>query len=101
VLAVAIDGAYGYNGAFAALRVGDAIIGAPDRAPSYPYNNWEHFGVEDGHYTYCFRPDQELIGQEIDVVILGFAEDMNAVQPEVWLTAWPAPARRIELTLHE
>jgi hypothetical protein len=98
-LAVAIPGDYGFNNAFAALRIGDEIRGAPDRAPSYPYNNWEHFGVEDGNYTYYFPLRADDAGAAIEVIVLGFADDMEDIVPEVWITAHPAPFARRRLVL--
>ena len=98
-LAVAIPGRYGFNNAFAALRVGESIRGAADRAPSYPYNNWEHFGVEDGDYTYYFPLGADDVGAGIEIIVLGFAEDMEDVVPEVWITAHPAPFERRRLVL--
>ncbi len=41
-LAVAIPGDCGTDGVVAVLRIGDELIGAPDRSPSYPSNHWEH-----------------------------------------------------------
>lgn len=98
-LAVAVPGKYGFNNAFAALRVGDEIRGAADRAPSYPYNNWEHFGIEDGDYTYYFPLRADDVGAGIEVIVLGFAEVMEDVVPEVWITAHPAPFERKRLIL--
>ncbi|HSP43052.1 MAG TPA: hypothetical protein VLO11_09290, partial [Luteolibacter sp.] len=37
-LCVAVEGEHGVEGCYAALRVGDRLIGAPDRAASYPSN---------------------------------------------------------------
>jgi len=98
-LAVAIPGKYGFNNAFAALRVGESTRGAADRAPSYPYNNWEHFGIEDGDYTYYFPLGADDVGAQIALIVLGFAEDMEDVTPEVWITAHPAPFERRRLVL--
>jgi hypothetical protein len=98
-LAVTIPGRYGFNNAFAALRVGDDVRGAPHRAPSYPYNNWEHFGLEDGNYAYYFPLRANDTKAQVDVFVLGFAEKMREITPEVWMTAHPAPHVRKRLIL--
>ena len=41
-LCVAVDGEHGSEGCYAALRRNGKLVGAPDRAPSYPVNPWEN-----------------------------------------------------------
>ena len=57
-LSVAINGFHGVEGAYAALKVGDKYVGAPDRARSYPSNTWEYVNAKgDSNYTYYFPLD--------------------------------------------
>jgi hypothetical protein len=106
-LAVAIPGRTGNDGVWAALRVGSGkeqhLVGAPDRAPSFPANVWEH-RVEEvgGNYTFYFPLRPQWRGQPIEVVVLGFPSDAQApksIVPEVWLTAPTPPRERARLTL--
>jgi hypothetical protein len=98
-LAVCVPGDYGTDGAWAALRVDGHIIGAPDRAPSYIDNPWEHYGSGDGNYTYYFPLDETMLNREIEVVVLGMVDGMRSVRPSVWLCpgSWPWVEMRLTL----
>jgi len=99
-LAIPLEGRHGREGAFAALRVGGRLVGAPDRSVSYPTNVWE-FRVEPKaeNYTYYVPVTPEMIGQKIEVVVLGLNKDMLDFKPEVWITAYPIPFESRELVL--
>jgi len=91
-LAVAVPGDYGTDGAVAALRIGDELIGAPDRAPCYPSNHWEHSPVRaNGNYTFNIPLSERMQNESIEVLVLGLNDGMASVQPDVWLTAYPIP----------
>ncbi len=94
-LCVAVEGEHGQEGAYAAIRMGDRLIGAPDRAPSYPVNPWE-FPVRrhDSGYTYFFPLDESMVGQELEVVLLGMEGGGQKIQPSVWITARELPFTR-------
>jgi hypothetical protein len=99
-LAVALNGKHGDEGAYAALRIDGKYRGAPDRAVSFPSNTWEYFNVEsDSNYTYYFPLDPSDAGKKIEVVILGLKNGTAEFDPEVWITAYPAPQKRIRLKL--
>ena len=71
-LAVAIPGNYGNEAAYAALKIGNDYVGAPDRAPSFESNHWEHVVKDvDGNYTYYFPFNEDWLNKEIDVYALG------------------------------
>ena len=92
-LCVALNGKHGVEGAYAALRTSDGrYIGAPDRATSFPCNPWE-FGVtkRDSNYTYYFAVTPEMVGKDLEVVVLGGANAEDNLRPEVWQTAHAAP----------
>ena len=93
-LCVAVEGEHGVEGAYAALRVGDRLIGAADRAAAYPANPWEApvRKLKTG-YTYFFPLDASMVGEEIEVVLLGMAGGGQALEPSVWLTARELPFR--------
>ena len=92
-LCVALNGRHGVEGAYAALRTAKGrIIGAPDRATSYPSNPWEFPNCKrDRNYTYYFPVTPEMVGQTLEVVALGTAGCDDNLQPEVWQTAPAAP----------
>jgi hypothetical protein len=99
-IAVALNGKHGYEGAYAALRVGDRYVGAPDRSVSFPSNTWEYFNVEsDNHYTYYFPFEPEFIGKNLEVVVLILKDGLNEIKPEAWVTAYPFPYECMELNL--
>jgi hypothetical protein len=97
-LAVALNGRHGNEGAYAALKIGDQYIGAPDRAVSYPSNTWEYFNVDsDENYTYYFPLLPEYTGENIKVIILGLKSGQAGFKPEVWINTYPDPRKRIAL----
>jgi len=100
-LSVALNGEHGNEGAYAALKIGDQYIGAPDRAVSYPSNTWEYFNVEsESNYTYYFPLFPEYVGEKIEVVILGLQDGKGEFTPEVWLSAYPDPREKIFIELN-
>jgi hypothetical protein len=102
MLAVAINGHHGSEGAYAALRVDGQPLGAPDRAVSYPSNTWEYKNVDaDANYAYYFPLSADMVGRKIDVVVLITADGHNDVAPEAWLTAYPIPFENRELVLYD
>ena len=99
-LAIPLEGLHGREGAFAALRVGGRLVGAPDRSVSYPTNVWE-FRVEPKaeNYTYYVPVTPEMIRQKIEVVVLGMNKDMLDFKPEAWIAAYPIPFESRKLVL--
>jgi len=99
-LAIPLEGRHGREGAFAAVRIGDRIAGAPDRSVSYPTNVWE-FRVEpkDENYTYYVPLTQDMAGTTIEVVVVGMNKEMLDFKPEAWITSYPVPFERRELIL--
>ena len=91
-LCVAIEGIHGVEGAYAALRVGNELVGAADRAVSYPSNVWENeVAVRDRNYTYYFPMKKEYEGRKIELVTLGFNENASKIKPVVWQTTNQPP----------
>ena len=88
------------EGAYAALRVGDRIVGAPTRATSFPSNVWEYpVPRRDSHYTYFVPVTDDMVGQPVEVIVLGMDPEHLAFEPEVWLTAYATPHASQELVL--
>jgi hypothetical protein len=91
-LCVAVDGTHGQEGCYAAIRIGDRLIGAPDRAPSYPVNPWEYpVRRHDSGYTYFFPLDQSMLGQDLEVILLGMKGGGQDIKPAIWMTAKDLP----------
>ena len=105
-LAIAVHGSHGAEGAYAAIRVDNKYVGAPDRSVSYHTSAWEA-GVREhqSNYTYYIPVTMDMEGKRIDVVVLGLGEKMNqpecvkSIRPEIWLTAYPVPFQIKELVL--
>ena len=100
-LAIPIFGEHGVEGASAALRVDGIPRGAPDRAGAYPTNVWEYLvATRETGYTYYVPVTGDMIGAEIEVVVLGLNPEAVNLRPEVWITAYPAPFAERRLTLY-
>jgi hypothetical protein len=101
-LAVACNGEHGREGVWVALRVDGKILGAADRAPSYPVNPWEYpVRKTEGNYTYFIPVTPEMVGKKCEVVVLGFDPAKTAFTPEVWQTVSATPWRAKTLILAE
>jgi hypothetical protein len=100
-LAVALKGEHGNEGAYVAARIDGRLIGAPDRAVSYPSNTWEYYNEEkDSHYTYYIPLKKDWKGKNVDVVVLVLEGGKNKFQPEAYITAYPIPYESRELVLY-
>ena len=98
--AIAINGRHGVEGAYAAIRVDGKPVGAPDRSVSYPGNAWEcPARNSDSNYTYYIPVTKDMIGKNIDAVVLGLRGGNTDIKPEVWITAYPIPFKTKELVL--
>ena len=71
---------------FACILVDGKIIAANDRAPSFLYNNWEHFGIADKNLTFYIPASENLEGKSVQVMLLTTDGKLQEMQPEVWLS---------------
>jgi len=95
-LAIPLLGRHQPEGAFAALRVGNRLVGAPTRAVSYNANVWEApVQVVGGNYTYFVPLTREMSDQEVDVVVLVMQDGVNesVLRPGSRPTPFPSPQR--------
>ncbi|NIR46256.1 MAG: DUF3999 domain-containing protein [Gemmatimonadetes bacterium] len=100
-LAIAVNGVHGAEKAFATIRVNGGLVGAPDRAPSYPRNTWAHpVQAVDANYTYYVPVTPEMVGAEIEAAVLALEGGGIELEPEVWITAYPIPLAERELVLY-
>jgi hypothetical protein len=99
-LCIAINGEHGVERAFAGVKVDGKYTGCPDRAPSFKSNTWE-VGVRTSgkNYTYYLPLNKEMIGKEIEAIVLAFDKDLLDLHPEVYITAYPAPYQKKILVL--
>jgi hypothetical protein len=99
-LCVALEGKHGPEGAWAAARVDGQPVGAPTRAPSFPFNPWEAGGPHpDSNMTYFIPVTPGMATKPFDVVVLTLAGGVNQYKPQVWITAYPTPYVAKELVL--
>lgn len=71
---------------FACLLVDGKIISANDRAPSFPYNNWEHYGIANKNLTFYIPVEETMEGKSVQVMLLTTDEKLKEMKPEVWLS---------------
>ncbi len=99
-LSVAINGKHGREGAYAAAKVDGKWVGAPDRAPSHLSNPWEGFNTnKDENYTYYIPLKEEYVGKDIEVFVLGYDKENLNFNPELWISAYPYPWKKVNLVL--
>ncbi|MFN8254328.1 MAG: hypothetical protein U0W24_01485 [Bacteroidales bacterium] len=70
---------------FALMMVDGKTIAANERAPSFPYNNWEHFGIPEKNLTFYIPVDEKLEGKSVQVMLLSTNNLPKDMKPEVWL----------------
>jgi hypothetical protein len=100
-LAVALEGAHGVEGAYAAIRIDGKPIGASDRSPSYPVNPWEYPVAETkSHYTYYIPLTKEMEGKTLQIFVLGMKGGESNFNPTAYLTCYPIPYQKKELVLY-
>ncbi|BAX78795.1 hypothetical protein [Labilibaculum antarcticum] len=91
-LSFAINGKHGVEGAYAAVKINGKYQGCFDRSVSFPSNTWEYVNAEkDSNYTYYLPLDETMIGQEIEVFVMGYDSENIDLKPEVWISANPTP----------
>jgi hypothetical protein len=99
-LALAVHGEFGTELVTAALRNSKAYIGAPRRSPSFPSNAWEYPVLRTGgNYTYYFPVTPELLGRDLEAVVLLLKGGKPQVRPELWITSYPQPYAAREVVL--
>ncbi len=103
-LSVGLNGKHGVEGAYVAAKINGKLVGAPDRASSYPSNTWEYVNEKRStNYTYYIPLQESYKGQEIEVFVLANDKENLNFNPEVWLST-PNNAKekiRIELQRQE
>jgi len=98
-LSVALNGKHGVEGAYVAAKIDGKLVGAPDRAVSFPSNTWEYVNARrDKNYTYYIPLKKEYVNKEIEIYVLAYDEEHQSIDPEVWLSSFD-PTEKIRLKL--
>ncbi|SFS99468.1 hypothetical protein SAMN04487906_2400 [Zhouia amylolytica] len=87
-LSIALNGKHGIEGAYVAAKIDGKLVGAPDRAVSYPSNTWEYVNAKaDSNYTYYIPLDDSCIGKDIEVYVMAYDKEHLEIRPEVWISS--------------
>ena len=66
-----LNGKHGVEGAYVAAKIDGKLVGAPDRAVSFPSNTWEYVNARrDKNYTYYIPLKKEYVNKEIEIFVL-------------------------------
>jgi len=102
-LCVAVNGRHGREGAWAGFRIDGEYVGCPDRAPAYLINTWEcNVRQKEQNYTFYLPLTEDMKGKTIEAFVIGmdkYAEGSLELKPEVWMSAYPLPFEKVEVTL--
>ena len=90
-LALSVPGTYTKESLYASLLINGHLMGAADRSPSFPYNNWADYGDGTGNYTFYFPITKALLRKKLDLVLVSSDKNAERLNPVVWLTAYPTP----------
>ena len=100
-LSVALNGKHGVEGAYASAKINGVLVGASDRASSYPSNTWEYINeARDSNYTYYIPLNSTYKGQEIEVFVMGYDSENISFKPEVWLSSNDNAKEKIRIELY-
>ncbi len=78
-LAIGTDGIHGEEGVYCAIEVDGKVVGATDRACSFPVNNWEYkVATPEVGFTYYFPLTDDMKGKEVKLIAL-FKEPCDVV----------------------
>jgi hypothetical protein len=101
-LSVAINGKHGIEGVYVAAKINGKLIGAPDRASSYPSNTWEYVTAKkDSNYTYYIPLNNSYKNQKIEVFVMGYNKNHISFKPEVWLSSYNNAKEKIRIELQK
>lgn len=98
-LALSVPGNYARESVYATLMVNGHLMGAADRSPSFPYNNWAEYGDGTGNYTFYFPLTKAMLKKKLDLIVVSSDKEAGRLSPEVWQTAYPVPYEQKILTL--
>ena len=85
-LAVTVPATCPESSLFAFLLADGEITAASDRAPSFLYNNWEHFSIPNKNYSFYIPISTHLEGKKIEVMLMSTVGNLSDMKPEVWVS---------------
>jgi len=87
-ICVALEGRHEIDAAYAVLELADGtIVGAPDKAPSFPANQYEHFIHRTGsNNTFYFPMKPEYENTTVKVHVLGLRNGFPGFRADVWVS---------------
>ena len=101
-LSIALNRKHGVEGAYVAAKIDGELVGAPDRASSYPSNTWEYVNAErSSNYTYYIPMKDEYLGKKIELFVIAYDKENNDIQPEVWISSYTDGKETIILELQK
>lgn len=99
-LSVAINGKHGIEGAYVAAKIDGELVGAPDRAASYPSNTWEYVNAQrDSNYTYYIPLVGSCTGKKIEVFVMAYDIENLELEPEVWISSHSGGKEKLRVEL--
>ncbi|MBE6930549.1 MAG: hypothetical protein E7463_09740 [Ruminococcaceae bacterium] len=99
-LTAALEGIHGSEGAYCAAVCGDTLLGFPDRAPSYPYNMWEHFMRGTDRCNSFYLPlEPSMAGKLLTVFTLICDSEHRDFHTDLWLCSARVQGDGCTLTL--
>ncbi len=99
-LSIALHGKHGVEGAYVAAKIDGKLVGAPDRAASYPSNTWEYINAQkDANYTYYIPMKDDYVGKQIEIFVMAYDKENKDLKPEVWISSFNDGKERIRLEL--
>lgn len=88
-IAVALNGEYGRECAYAVAEIDGKLVGFPRRAPSYASNVWECWAVFAStaymNYTYYLPVSRDMIGKEIKIHTIFNSDKECDVSTDIYL----------------
>lgn len=101
-LCVAIEGRHEKDAVYAVIQLPDGtVIGAPDKAPSFPANQFEHFIARTGaNNTFYFPITPEMENTTVQVHVLGLRNGFTGYQCELWVSEGDTLPCISQLTLY-
>lgn len=86
-ICVALEGRHGVDAAYALIETPDGkYIGAPDKAPSFPANQFEHFIARtQANNTFYFPIKPEYEGMDIKVHVMGMRNGFGLFKASVYV----------------
>ncbi len=101
-LSVALNGKHGAEGAYVAAKIDGALVGAPDRASSYPSNTWEYVAAGlDANYTYYIPLKNAYVGKTIEVFVMAYNKNNLDIKPEIRISSKTDGLKKISIELNK